>query len=90
MRVKGAKHPVPFTESVCAFVLQALKLEPIPVQIALPPVVLPKESWVQVASTDTAFHNTLEPIKQTEVKNENDWRSRIAKWLTRFKKSALN
>jgi hypothetical protein len=37
LRVEGAKHPVPFTESVCAFVLQGLKLEPIPVQIELPP-----------------------------------------------------
>ena len=90
MRVEGAKHPVPFTESVCAFVLQALKLEPIPVQIELPQVVPPKDSFVQVASTNTAFDNTLEPIKQTEVKNDYDWRSRLAKWLTRFKKSALN
>ncbi len=90
MRVEGAKHPVPFTESVCAFVLQALKLEPIPVQIELPQVVPPKDSWVQVASTDTPLDNTLEPIKQTEVKNDYDWRSRVAKWLTRFKKSALN
>jgi pimeloyl-ACP methyl ester carboxylesterase len=47
MRVEGATHPVPFSESVCAFVLQELKLDPIPAQIKLPEVMLAKDGFVQ-------------------------------------------
>ena len=80
MRVEGATHPVPFSASVCAFVLGGLKLDPMPAHI-------------QVTSDGGAFDNNLTPVKKTEFENNNgsrsnsDWRSRFAKWLTRYKQS---
>ena len=47
MRVEGVSHPVPFTESVCAFVLQELKLAPQPQQIEEPQELLVKDRYVQ-------------------------------------------
>lgn len=121
MRVEGAGHPVPFSESVCAFVLKELKVEPIHAQIKLPEVMLAKEGFVQtqlpmeetltidaapvvykemqmsgiqIAGVNEAFDNKLTTVGQTAVKSdkdsesesESDWRSRLVKWLSRFKK----
>ena len=128
MRVEGATHPVPFSASVCAFVLEGLKLDPIPAHIKLPEVMQIKDSYVQaqlpleetlvndpqpdifkemrmpsiqVASANEAFDNNLTPVKKIEFENNSgsgsgsasasasasasDWRSRFAKWLTRYK-----
>jgi pimeloyl-ACP methyl ester carboxylesterase len=118
MRVEGATHPVPFSASVCAFVLEGLKLDPMPAHIKLPEVMQIKDSYVQaqlpleetlaidpqpdifkemrmpgiqVASDSGAFDNQHTPVKQTEFENNSgsrsnsDWRSRFAKWLTRYK-----
>ncbi len=122
MRVEGAAHPVPFSESVCAFFLKELKLDPIPAQIKLPEVMLAKNGFIQTqlpleetlaidaapvvskkmqmpviqsASMNEAFDDKLTLVKQTQVENDSDsdsdsgsdWRSQLAKWLSRFKQS---
>ena len=125
MRVEGAAHPVPFSESVCAFVLKELKVDPIHAQIKLPELMLAKEGFVQtqlpleetltidaapvvykemqmsgiqIAGVNEAFDNKLTTVGQTVVKSDSDsdsdsksksksdWRSRLVKWLSRFKK----
>jgi hypothetical protein len=47
-------------------------------------------SGIQVAGVNEAFDNKLTTVGQTVVKSdsesESDWRSRLVKWLSRFKK----
>jgi len=78
LRVEGASHPVPFTDDVCEFVLQALHLElpnikviepdttkTIQVQEPLPLEVVLHPTTTTLQVQDTSSHNTT--LTQTEA-----------------------
>jgi pimeloyl-ACP methyl ester carboxylesterase len=72
MQVQGATHPVPFSESVCKFVVQSLKLAPVPSRTKLPEAMPVKDSFVQapltleLSATTTPLEEAVVPVTSVE------------------------
>jgi pimeloyl-ACP methyl ester carboxylesterase len=86
MQVEGATHPVPFSESVCAFVTEealAAKQSPIFAQDALVSSI--EVSNLEVIQLETSEDNKSDSVVALEVKKPNNWRHKFAKWMGGFK-----
>lgn len=66
MKVEGATHPVPFSESVCRFILQSLKLAPLPKRSKLLEEMPVKDSFAQ-APLPLEISVTTEPLEKAVV-----------------------